>query len=67
MVDAEDFPTALSLASLMGMNPGGGVVDGFIIEPDHPAFKVLPRNRVLSLEELNEFGYHTERQKRKMS
>lgn len=66
LIEGENFEEALNETQMMGINPGGWVYVS-IINPSSDAYKNMPRNRFLSPKELNELGYFTEEQKRKMS
>jgi hypothetical protein len=66
LIEAENLEEAMKEVSMMGMN-GGSSAMAYIIEPEHPGYSNLPRNRIIPLEELNRLGYHTEAQRRNMS
>ena len=65
-MEADDPVSALEESHLMGENPGG-VAEFFVVDLESETARVMPRNRLLTLDELNELGYHTEDQKGRMS
>lgn len=66
VIESDSIEEALEEAYMMGINPGGMVEHAYEIRRESKEFQ-LPRNRLLSVKELNDMGYHTEAQKKDMN